>query len=329
MPQIITFTPNPALDITYTVDALQVGATHRVEDFVYRAGGKGLNTASVLAQMGYPARAVGFFSSPEYLSDLQKRTLERHGNFSFQALPMPFLNRQSVAIVAAGDATVFNEAGPNYGILTPAEVTQSWEQPWREALQLDWASPQAIVSINGSFAQGSPAGMLDRLIAGLHDLGCWVLVDTSGEYLLEAARAGADCLKPNVAELRGATGITELPAAARALLDLGARALLISAGKDGLAYVEHPGASARTALLQVEWAAPGMTLEGNPTGAGDAAVAGFLSARSENLPTHEALGRAVSWSAAAVPVAVAGAVQTEMVATIATKMTFRTEEWSA
>lgn len=329
MPQIVTFTPNPALDITYTVDALKVGSTHRVEDFVYRAGGKGINTASALAQMGYPALAVGFFSSPEYLADLEKRKLERQGRFSFQSLPMPFPNRQSVAIVAEGDATVFNESGPNYGTMNPKDVTQRWEQAWQQALELDWASPNAFVSINGSFAQGSPEGMLGRLITGLHDLGCWVLVDTSGQYLLEAAQAGADCLKPNVAELREATGITELPAGARALLDLGARSLLISAGRDGLAYLEHPDTPVYTASLQVQWAAPGMTLQGNPTGAGDAAVAGFLSGMSENLPTHEALGRAVSWSAAAVPAAVAGVVETELVATIAAKMTFQTEEWSA
>lgn len=329
MPQLITFTPNPALDITYTVDALKIGSTHRVEDFVYRAGGKGINTASVLAQMGYPTRAVGFFSSPEYLADLEKRKLEWQGRFNFQPLPMPFPNRQSVAIVADGDATVFNEAGPNYGAMNPKDITQHWEQAWLQALELDWATPNAFVSINGSFAQGSPKGMLGRLITGLHDLGCWVMVDTSGQFLLEAAQAGADCLKPNVAELREATGIAELPAAARSLLSLGARSLLISAGRDGLAYVEHPAAPVHTASLQVEWAAPGMTLEGNPTGAGDAAVAGFLSGMTENLPTHEALGRAVSWSAAAVPAAVAGVLETDMVATIAAKMTFQTEEWSA
>lgn len=327
MPQLVTFTPNPALDITYEVEKLRVGATHRVETIHRRAGGKGLNTASVLAQMGHPALATGFFTSPEYVSDLEKRVKQYPGNFSFKALPMPFPNRSSVAITAGGDATIFNEAAPPYGDATDEEIARIWETVWDEVLKLEWVSPGDFVSINGSFPSRTPDGILSRLVERLKDKGCWVLVDTSGDYLLQAADAKADCLKPNVRELLDATGCSDLPSGARALLARGAGALLVSAGPDGLAYIQPDSLASPDALLPVRWAAPGQVLQGNPTGAGDAAVAGFMSALAAGQDVLTALSRAVAWSAAAVPAKVAGVLETKMVDRIAADITYRNEEW--
>ena len=45
---ILTVTPNPAIDLTWHVDRLTPGATHRVPTGASRAGGKGLNAARVL-----------------------------------------------------------------------------------------------------------------------------------------------------------------------------------------------------------------------------------------------------------------------------------------
>ncbi|WP_114989655.1 1-phosphofructokinase family hexose kinase [Mobiluncus mulieris] len=352
---LVTFTPNPAVDITYQVEQVVFGTSHRVERIHRRAGGKGLNTASVLALMGYPVVATGFFTSPDYVADLQRREAESPGRFQWRALEMPWPNRLSVAVVAEGDATLFNEAAPNYGELTAAEIAATWENVWERVLDCDWAPPGALVSINGSFPLSTPLGMVSRLVAGLRSRGCWVLVDTSGEYLVEAARAGADCLKPNVAELRSATGIHEVPAAARALLELGAGSLLVSAGREGLAYVcrdggfetgearesdkgedfgqplmngtEKPASKAKP-QVKAFWARPGRELSGNPTGAGDAAVAGFLAARAQSLGRQEALAQAVAWSAAAVPAAYAGVIETELVGELRREITYKTEDWS-
>ena len=43
---------NPALDVTYHVDVLVPGATHRVRSVRERAGGKASTAAHVLAQLG-------------------------------------------------------------------------------------------------------------------------------------------------------------------------------------------------------------------------------------------------------------------------------------
>lgn len=337
MQEIITFTPNPALDVTYQVDVIRLHETHRVENVFRRAGGKGLNTASVLAQMGFPARAVGFFTSQDFLADLEARRSEFPGLFEFSALASPFLNRSSVAVVSEGDATVFNEAGPSVGSRTVEEVAADWCLVWDNAMDLKWAPEGSMVTINGSFAPGTPEGTLGRLVAGLKAKGCWVLVDTSGKYLLEAAQAGADLLKPNVAEIKEATGQSDLQAAARTVLEAGAKALLISAGGDGMVYVSADcaesanladGSVQNNRVIKAHWAKPGAVLSGNPTGAGDAAVAGFVASLAEGLPIEKSLARAVAWSAAAVPVEIAGRIEASMVADLEAKVTHKTEEWS-
>ena len=48
---IMTVTLNPALDVTYTVDALVHGREHRVSGMSVRAGGKGVNVARVLTAL--------------------------------------------------------------------------------------------------------------------------------------------------------------------------------------------------------------------------------------------------------------------------------------
>ncbi|GAA2331595.1 hypothetical protein [Dactylosporangium salmoneum] len=48
---ILTVTLNPALDLTYTVDELRPHTTHRESAVDERPGGKGLNVASLGADL--------------------------------------------------------------------------------------------------------------------------------------------------------------------------------------------------------------------------------------------------------------------------------------
>ncbi|MYQ47787.1 1-phosphofructokinase, partial [Streptomyces sp. SID4985] len=77
----------------------------------------------------------------------------------------------------------------------------------------------------------------------------------------------------------------------------GAHAVVASLGPEGLLAVTPEG----------HWrATPPAPLRGNPTGAGDAAVAGLLSGLVEHLPWPDRLTRAVALSAAAVLAPAAG-----------------------
>lgn len=57
---ILTVTLNPAYDVTYRVDHVELGSVHRVSEVLERLGGKGVNVSRVLMQLGVPTVAMGF-----------------------------------------------------------------------------------------------------------------------------------------------------------------------------------------------------------------------------------------------------------------------------
>lgn len=99
--------------------------------------------------------------------------------------------------------------------------------------------------------------------------------------------------------MRRATGIADPLDAARALARAGARTVVASLGADGLLAVTPDGSW--RARLPAE-----VVVRGNPTGAGDAAVAALAVALVERTPWPQALAHAVALSAAAVRAPYAG-----------------------
>src|SRR5690625_249084 len=57
---IITITANPAVDISYPLDELVIDDVNRVASVSKTAGGKGLNVARVVRQLGEEVGASGF-----------------------------------------------------------------------------------------------------------------------------------------------------------------------------------------------------------------------------------------------------------------------------
>ncbi|MBS1906554.1 MAG: 1-phosphofructokinase family hexose kinase [Actinobacteria bacterium] len=155
-----------------------------------------------------------------------------------------------------------------------------------------------VLVLSGSLPPGAPADLLPSLVRIGRDAGAIVIADTSGPALLAAADAGATVLKPNAAELVEATGIADPLAGACELLRRGVSLVLLSRGADGMLAVTSDE------VVRARLATP---LAGNPTGAGDAAVAAcaVLLAQGEKDPTA-LLRRATAWSAAAVLMPLAG-----------------------
>lgn len=71
---ILTVTPNPAYDTTYELPALRPGEVHRISTTHLRPGGKGVNVASVLAQLGEDVVATGF-ASPAFATEVAETGL--------------------------------------------------------------------------------------------------------------------------------------------------------------------------------------------------------------------------------------------------------------
>lgn len=288
MAGILTVTPNPAVDVTYSVDRQTLGETVRVRGVDRRPGGKGLNVARVLRQLGRDVAAVHPLGG-----DAGHWIAEALAHEGLPAVTSPIAGetRTTVTVVdGITHPTLLAEPGPaltdvEWDALTAA--VQASLQPG------DW------VVVAGSFPPEATDAHCTGLIAGVRDRGGRVLVDTSGPLLLVAADAGADVVKANAQEVREATRDDET-SRALARLGRGGSLVVLSRGSDGL-LLRRPDGSIRE-----QTGLPGMT--GNPTGAGDAATAGFLAAVADGRHDEAALAWAAIAGAAAVLRPVAGEI---------------------
>ncbi|GAB2736773.1 1-phosphofructokinase family hexose kinase [Kitasatospora kifunensis] len=285
---ILTVTLNTALDLTYHVPGVRLHHSNRVAQVAARAGGKGINVARVLDRLGQHTLVTGLVGGPTgsaVRADLARPPLAE-ALFTVRGE-----TRRTVAVVdpIAADVTLFNEPGPRITATEWAAFTAHY------ARLLD-AGCRAVV-LAGSVPPGLPSDAYGTLVALARQRGIPVLLDTAGPWLLPALAAGPDLVKPNADELHEATGLADPLAAAQALLARGAGAVVASLGAEGMLAVTPQGA----------WqAVPPERLAGNPTGAGDSAVAALSVGQVDFLPWPQRLAEAVALSAATVLSPLAG-----------------------
>ncbi|MFD9373193.1 1-phosphofructokinase family hexose kinase [Streptomyces sp. NPDC060020] len=285
---ILTVTLNTALDVTYRVPRLLPHASHRVAAVAERPGGKGVNVARVLAALGHEVTATGFAGGP--VGTVVRELLARTPQVVDALVPCADGSRRTLAVVDdfSGDTTQFNEPGP---LITPAEWSRFLAQ-YGELVR-----GARAVALCGSLPPGVPVGAYAVLVRAARAAGVPVLLDTGGEALRRGVAARPEIIKPNAAELAELTGSRDPLPATRDARRRGAHAVVTSLGPDGLLAVTAEGT----------WqAAPPRALAGNPTGAGDSAVAGLLSALVEGADWPDRLTRAVALSAATVAAPTAG-----------------------
>lgn len=287
---IITVTPNPAWDVTYEVPALVPGEVHRVARVHRRLGGKGVNVARVLTSLGHAAVAI--LPGPGGLAG----EAGRGGGtpLALDVVPGPDAIRQTLVVHGAdGTTTSLWEPGAEPGPGAEAALTG------RVSARLNGARGAVI---SGSLPPGLGARTHARLAALALDAGVPVVVDTSGEALAQAATVPGVVLAPNASELAQLSGspcdgLADAVTAARTVLSGGPRAVIVTLGADGMAAVTPDG------TWHGRLARP---LDGNPTGAGDAAAAALIAGLADAASWPDIVRDAVALSAAAVLSPVAG-----------------------
>ncbi|UGT46015.1 PfkB family carbohydrate kinase [Nocardia yamanashiensis] len=318
---------NPAYDVTYRVERLARGRAQRVLAVEQRLGGKGINVARVLAQLGKPVRTTGF-------ADLEFGAAVG-AELSADFVPaLPWV-RRTLVVSESGDGTATGLWEPGARVNDPRQSVDRLLDRVRTLLP----------ELRGLVVSGSlPAGVADSVPADLARIalaaGVPVICDVDGPALLLAAAVPGVVLMPNNEELArllgpsaaaAATGVIDpdgleacpvdetssgpavfgagggstaaLAARLRPLVDGGVRAVIATRGAAGMVAATTSGA----------WAAwLGEPLSGNPTGAGDAAAAavaaGLAAGGAPDWP--EILRDAIATSAAAVVVPIAGAIDT-------------------
>ncbi|MFC9246269.1 1-phosphofructokinase [Streptomyces sp. NPDC057136] len=279
---ILTVTPNPSLDRTYELRDLTRGAVLRATTDRVDPGGKGINVSRAVAAAGHRTVAVAPLGGPE--GALLARLLGEHG-IEAAGVPIAGSTRVNITLVEPdGTLTKVNATGPE---ITESEAETLLETVRTRSSDTDW------IACCGSLPRGLPPEWYAELVARSHRAGARIALDSSGAALLAALRERPDVIKPNAEELSEAVGrplatVGDAVKAAEELRGRGAQAVLASLGADGQLLVDSSGTYFGSARVD--------TVRSN-VGAGDASLAGFLTAGGAG---RSALAAAVAHGAAAV-----------------------------
>jgi 1-phosphofructokinase len=269
-PRVVTVTLNPAVDQTLTIPGFAAGRVNRVVESWSVPGGKGVNVACILADLGIAVTATGFLGLDnrvlfEELFDLKKI----HDRF----VTLDGSTRIGLKIV---DDLTDQTTDINFpGLVPPQEQIDHLFERISEEIE-----PSCWVVLSGSVPAGLPDDIYARLIDLIHGLGGQVMLDTSGQPLREALASRPEVVKPNVDELSELLGRPlATPEAVReageSLLARGIGRVVVSMGGEGAVFLDGD-----RALL----ARPPKVTVRSTVGAGDAMVGVIVFGLIHEMP---------------------------------------------
>lgn len=307
MTSVITVTLNPAIDETVTLDTLRPGHVHRARGVGFHAGGKGVNVASCLADWH-----TGEVTATGLLGTANAGVFE--ALFAAKSINDEFLRirgetRTNIKLSHDGDTTDINLPGLKIGVDEVAAIIMKIS-----AL----AANGAYVLLAGSLPHGVNDDIYAVLTKALTARGARVILDTSGAPL-KAALNGATlpyCIKPNRTELEDFFGAAlnsdaDIVRAGKSLLERGVKLVVVSLGAEGSLYITDKDIL-RAALAPVAAA--------STVGAGDAMVAGIISALREDAGLERIARLATAFAAAKLTLAGANLPGQKIVEALAEKV---------
>ena len=279
---VYTVTFNPALDYVMNVEKLSTDDINRTESEELYYGGKGINVSAILSRLNIPTVALGFTAG--FTGKKLKEMLDDDGiKNDFTELNSGF-TRINVK-VKFGKELDINANGPE---ITADKIKELF-------LKLKKLNDGDYLVLAGSVPASLPDDLYSKILEELPGKNINIVVDTTGNQLLNVLKYKPFLIKPNHHELGEIFGqemdttekITEY---AKKLQEMGAVNVLVSRGGDGAVLVDgngtvHPAAAVEGTLV-------------NSVGCGDSMVAGFIAGYITNNNYSEALKLSVASSAA-------------------------------
>lgn len=285
MPDIVTITMNPAIDVSTSVEQVEPVRKLRCGPARRDPGGGGINVARVVQRLGGDVLAIYPAGGP-IGTLLAQRLAAEH-------LP-------SLAIEIAGDTredfTVVETAtGAEFRFVLPGPRLGSAE--WRACLEAVTRADARFVVASGSLPEGAPRDFHAQLAERTRKAGRRFVLDCSGPALEAALEAGVWLVKPNLRELQELTGqaLDDEPArlaAARAIIGRGgAEIVALTMGERGALLVTADRA----------WRTPALPIRRvSSVGAGDSFVGGMVWALASGLDLQDALRHGLAAGSAAL-----------------------------
>ncbi len=296
---ILTVTLNAALDRTLSVPNFQAGRRHRASDALTLPGGKGVNVARALRNLGQPVIATGLAGGRTGTSIIEQLTAEGILN---DFVRIADESRTSTAVVdpTSLQQTEINEYGPSVGDSELELLMQ----------KLAYLSKGAdIVVLAGSLPRDVPADFYAVLVQELARPDLPIVVDVPGPPLRAALGSEPWLVSPNAREAEEVVGNEfsddeDKAVGAEALCAMGARVALVHDEGGCVARVGDHDGPGRTLSARIDVRSDVVST----VGSGDAFLAGFLAGTYDGDGVDEALRRAVASGAASTQLLGAGVV---------------------
>jgi len=278
---ILTVTLNPAYDLIYWVKEIeQKGETQLSRAFRTHAsaGGKGINVSMYLASVGVENIAMGLIGG--HTGRTIKRSLREEGiitNFTW----ISDETRSNVAILKKGqedNPIEVNSEGPEIS----ERVLDQFKDQYETMLhRVSW------VVLSGSLPPGIPKSYYRELVEQAKDMGIKTVVNTGGEYVGPAAKAGPFLIKPDIRERKEVMGekLTNSQSiidVGRKILNFGTEYVLLSHGLTGDILIS------KDKIWELEANRDQLTVK-NRVGAGDSLIGGIIYQVEEGKSVQEAV----------------------------------------
>ncbi len=275
MSTIVTLTFNPALDMNTSVKEIVPERKLKCSDPLYEPGGGGINVARAIKKLGGDAIAV-YFSGGDTGNKIT--ALLQAERIRTRAVPIVDMTRQNLIILnlSSQGQYLFDMPGP---LISAAELKACMDT-------LEQISAIEFLVVSGSLPKGVGPDMFFQLADLARRKHAKLVVDTAGESLQVAVKAGAYLIKPNLKELGLLTGQENMSEenageAARGILQHSACEVIVVS-------MANKGALLITRALELKIKPPPVTVL-STVGAGDSLVGGLIYSLSNKKPLEEAI----------------------------------------
>ncbi len=201
MPELITLTMNPAIDIATTVDGVVPTLKLRCGPVTRSAGGGGINVARVLQRLGHDVVALYPAGGP---TGERLKLLVGEQSIKSVVVPLAGETRESFT-------TLESRTGSEYRFVLPGPMFSAAEvgAMLRALDALDDARDVRFTVLSGSLPDGVAKSFYVEAASIARSGGARVVVDSYGEALGKAIEAGGlTIIKPSQRELAELLGVS-------------------------------------------------------------------------------------------------------------------------
>jgi 6-phosphofructokinase 2 len=273
---ITTLTLNPALDKSAQVDQFVPEQKLKCHSIQYQAGGGGVNISRVLHTLQVKNKCI-FTSGGD--TGLYLKNLLVKENIDLKTIAVNSWTRENLSIVDTKTELQYRFGMPGNDLNT-SDIELIKTELTNEV------KDNSILVLSGSLSEKTPSNLYATLLKMLAGKNVKVVIDTSGQALIETLKENVYLVKPNQRELAQLAGkeflskneqedfameLINSKKAKLVVVSMGARGAFL-ASSEGIFYKSAPSVKVKSTV-----------------GAGDSMVAGMVYAIQQGLSSEEIL----------------------------------------